>query len=265
MTPQRDNLLDRLIAEAQADDYALAPQPGKTSRGLLPALLVFLVIGVLLVSAVAERQSARPAKAERRDALVARIEQAQQRAEESEVEAGQLRSSVSNLQRLASGGLSDQFSEQLQALEIATGFVGLSGPGAEVSLDDAENPPDGVDPEEARVLDIDVQMVVNGLWEAGASAIAINDIRLTSGTAIRTAGEAILVDYRPLVPPYQIVALGPPDLADRFDSTGAAGQLQQLRKDYGIESQVAATDEASVPASTANLPDTAEVVKGDTG
>jgi uncharacterized protein YlxW (UPF0749 family) len=119
-----------------------------------------------------------------------------------------------------------------------------------------------VSPDEAKVLDIDMQTAVNGLWEAGAQAIAINDIRLTSLTAIRTAGEAILVDFRPLEPPYTVVAIGPKDLAKRFARTQASDDLDQLRRDYGIQSEVSAADLMAVPASTANLPTKAEVVKG---
>ena len=36
--------------------------------------------------------------------------------------------------------------------------------------------------------------LVNGLWQAGAEAISINGQRLTSTSAIRFAGQAILVD-----------------------------------------------------------------------
>lgn len=96
----------------------------------------------------------------------------------------------------------------------------------------------------------------------GAQAIAINGVRLTSVTAIRTAGEAILVDYRPLEPPYRIDAIGPSDLADRFSQSQAGDDLAQLGEDYGIQSEVSAADEVTVPASTANLPTRAEVVKG---
>lgn len=261
-----DNLLERLIADAQTDDYALATKTATPERSRLLAFVLLVGIGVLLVAAVAESQSSRGVKAERRADIISRIEQSEQLAGQSQQEVVELRASVSSLQRLASGGLSEGFSDQLLALEIATGFVGLAGPGAVLTMNDASEPlPRGVDPDEARVLDVDMQLAVNGMWEAGADAIAVNDIRLTSTSAIRTAGEAILVDYRPLVPPYRIVAIGPEDLSDRFGETSAAGQLQQLRKDYGIESEVAAAGDLSVPASTANLPETARVVKGGAG
>ncbi len=262
-----ENLLDRLIAEAQADDYALAiEQSGQPTagggRGVVGALL-FAVIGLLLAAAFWQTQSVQPVAAERRAALVGQIESATTAAQEAELRATTLRSTVSELQLLATRGLGDEFADQLRALEVASGFVGLEGPGAELVMADGSPPlPKGVDLDEATVLDIDMQTAVNGLWEAGAYAIAINDIRLTSMTAIRTAGQAILVDFRPLEPPYRIAAIGPEDLARRFARTQASDDLDQLRKDYGIQSEVVAADAVTVPASTANLPTKAEVMKG---
>ncbi|MFN8212692.1 MAG: DUF881 domain-containing protein [Candidatus Nanopelagicales bacterium] len=264
MTHPPDNILDRLIAEAQADDYALAQRRGPTTRGNpLIAALLFALIGVLLATAFWQRQSVQPVAEQRRAELVERIRVQGERAEASQAQAAELRASVSQLQQLASDGLGEDFGDQLRAVEIATGFVGLQGPGAVLTMDDAVPPlPRGVDPAEAKVLDIDMQGAVNGLWQAGAQAIAINGVRLTSVTAIRTAGEAILVDYRPLEPPYRIDAIGPSDLADRFSQSQAGDDLAQLGEDYGIQSEVSAADEVTVPASTANLPTRAEVVKG---
>ena len=59
-----------------------------------------------------------------------------------------------------------------------------------------------------RVLDIDLQVLANGLWEADAEAISINGHRLSSLTAIRSAGDAITVDYRSLTRPYRVEAIG---------------------------------------------------------
>ncbi len=259
-----ENLLDRLIADAQADDYALAPREGPTRRpNLLVAAALFAVIGLLLATAFWQRQTVLPSAQQRRADLVERVKAESERTEQSQEQAAALRTSVSQLQQLASQGLGEDFGEQLRELEIAAGFVALTGPGAVLVMDDAEPPlPRGVHPDEAKVLDIDMQSAVNGLWEAGSQAIAINEVRLTSTTAIRTAGQAILVDYRPLEPPYRITAVGPVDLADRFEATGASDDLRQLRKDYGIQSAVKGVDRVRVPASTANLPTRAEVVKG---
>jgi uncharacterized protein YlxW (UPF0749 family) len=79
---------------------------------------------------------------------------------------------------------------------------------------------------------------VNGLWAAGAEAIAINGQRLTATTAIRNAGQAILVAYRPLQPPYVISAIGDPDtLPARFEDTVGGAYLRLIGQTYGIRSR----------------------------
>jgi len=104
-----------------------------------------------------------------------------------------------------------------------------------------------------RVLDRDLQSVTNALWSVGATAIAINGIRLTSTTAIRSAGEAILVDYRPLALPYLITAVGPADLDVRLAESPEGSALRSLRQQYGIEWTLDSR-EVQVPASSAELP-----------
>ena len=83
----------------------------------------------------------------------------------------------------------------------------MTGPGLVVRLDDAAGDGDGadVDPrtdvdDSGRVTDRDLQTVVNEVWAAGAEAVAVNGQRLTALSAIRSAGDAILVDFRPLTP-----------------------------------------------------------------
>ena len=72
---------------------------------------------------------------------------------------------------------------------------------------------------------------MNGLWSVGAEAIAVNGQRLTAQSAIRSAAGAILVNYRPLKPPYRVEAIGPPDLADAVrGDPGCPGVGQCLRR-----------------------------------
>jgi uncharacterized protein YlxW (UPF0749 family) len=126
----------------------------------------------------------------------------------------------------------------------------VSGGALVVVLDDAEaGSRDGGGPETGRVYDQDLQAVVNGLWAAGATAIAINGQRLTSTTAIRSAGEAILVDYRPLSPPYEVTALGDRErLEADFSGSVADRQLRALADRFGIRTDVHPKRVARLPA-----------------
>ena len=84
---------------------------------------------------------------------------------------------------------------QINTLDPVVGMLLVSGPGVLIVVDDCPRP--AADARD-RVLDIDLQVLANGLWEAGAEAVAINGHRLSNLTAIRSAGDAITVDYRSL-------------------------------------------------------------------
>ena len=95
-------------------------------------------------------------------------------------------------------------------MAVESGVVPVAGRGLRIELTDAPtDDPDTQDPT-LRVQDVDLQVVVNGLWAAGAEAIAVNGHRLTSMTAIRSAGDAVLVDLVPLSSPYKVDAIGDP-------------------------------------------------------
>ena len=81
-----------------------------------------------------------------------------------------------------------------------------------------------------RVLDIDLQVLANGLWQAGAEAVSINGHRLSDLTAIRSAGDAITVDYRSLTRPYRVEAIGDPrTLQARFVESAGGAVVERAR------------------------------------
>lgn len=144
-----ENLLDRIIAEAQADDYALVDKPAgsRSLRSMSVTVSVFVLIGFLFAAASWQRQTVQPEAQDRRQELIDRIDRATQSAEAEQAAAVELRASVSQLQQLATSGLGEGFAEQLQAVQIASGFVGLTGPGATVTMQDAVPPlPKGFNP-----------------------------------------------------------------------------------------------------------------------
>ncbi|WP_345714225.1 DUF881 domain-containing protein, partial [Kineococcus glutinatus] len=100
-----------------------------------------------------------------------------------------------------------------------------------------------------RVVDRDLQTLVNGLWAAGAEAVSIGGQRLTALSAIRSAGAAILVGYRPLSPPYEVLVVGDPaQLQTRLAASPAGSYLQALSDNYGIGVSVRAREELVLPA-----------------
>lgn len=249
-----EDSLDQGYARA-AERRAAGEQPSRSSRWVLAAGL--LAVGLLLATAAAEARDRSSSVAEARAALTAEIEDRESANAELERTLDRERAAVSRERRqsLQLTGEGARLSESLNALEAATGATAVRGPGMEVRLADAGTDPTGadVDPrtgeaDEGRVTDRDLQTVVNEIWAAGAEAVAVNGQRLTALSAIRSAGEAILVDFRPLNPPYMVAAVGPPSMRTAFVE-GFGGSYLQVLRDYGIEYAVQDSDDLVLPAS----------------
>ncbi len=248
--------IDEGYARAAARRRAGEPPPGR-SRVLVLAVGL-LAVGLLLATAYEQARSRAGSAAEARAELVTEV---QQRAAENRRDQRALdrqRADVQRAQRrsLALTGEGVELAAQLDALEAATGAGAVVGPGMVVRLDDADRESEGadVDPrtgvaDEGRVTDRDLQTVVNEVWAAGAEAVSVNRQRLTMLSAISAAGEAVLVDFRPLTPPYVVRAIGEPEsMRERFVG-GFGGSYLQVLEGYGITYSVTDDESVSLPAS----------------
>ena len=76
--------------------------------------------------------------------------------------------------------------------------------------------------------------------------MAVNGQRLVATSPIRAAGETITVNFRPLVPPYKVVAIG----ADKsgFEHSAVAERFRRWVDDYGLGFSVKAHSRVEVPA-----------------
>ncbi|GAA0289028.1 hypothetical protein GCM10009528_02090 [Kineococcus aurantiacus] len=182
-----------------------------------------------------------------------RIEDGTARADGLAARAGALQAENARLAAALGGAPAASADAQSSGLEVAAAATAVTGPGLRVVLDDA---PAGEGPatSSGRVVDRDVQLVVNGLWAAGAEAVAVNGQRLGPLSSIRAAGEAVLVDYRPLTPPYAVAAIGDPTAMQTAFATSVAGRyLQVLRDNYGLRTQVSPADDLRLPAARLDL------------
>lgn len=253
------SMLQAIMDTALDPDYARVahtrpPEPGRSRRVGVGAVITLAVAGVVLGIAVVDiRTTVVPQARQARDVLSERVRDRVELTDAAEADVAALRASVSEL--TAAEQRSGDAAAQ-RALEVASASTAVRGPGLVVTLNDAAPSPAGAARSDdlGRVLDRDLQLVVNGLWAAGAEAITINDQRLTSTSAIRSAGEAILVDYRPLTPPYTLRAIGDP-AAMRTDFTaGPSGlALRTLAATYGLEFGVAESDDLELPAGSATV------------
>jgi uncharacterized protein YlxW (UPF0749 family) len=80
--------------------------------------------------------------------------------------------------------------------------------------------------------------------------MSINGQRLTSRSSIRFAGDAILVDFRPLSPPYVINVIGDGrELQTGLASSASGAYLKSLGDNYSIPSTVSTPSRVDIPRS----------------
>ncbi len=249
------NTLDAGYAEAAARRVGGGDGAGRHPRSRGIALFTGLVlIGGLLAAAAAEARDRGGAANGARLALVAEVTRRSTAADRAAADLVGLRQQIAKARRdaLALDGEAAA-SAVLDRLDRSTGAIAVTGPGLVVTVDAASRPSDGTTTAspraEDRVLDRDLQALVNGLWAAGAEAITINGQRLTTLSAIRSADVAILVDYRPLLPPYVVRAIGAPrTLEPAFADSSGGRDWRLLADNYGFRFEVASKDDIALPA-----------------
>lgn len=250
------SLLREVMERPLDPGYAAAaarPRPsGRLQRSVRSGLVLVLAVAIGLggVWAARELRTPLPGDLTARGLLVEEIRDRSAVGADITTRNGELRSEIRGLQQQALGGDADQTFAQAQLYGVSAGTTAVTGPGVVLQIADSDRAAAGQPgTEQERVLDFDLQVAVNGLWAAGAEAIAVNGIRLTAGTAIRSAGGTVLVDLQPQVSPYRVEAIGDPDaMRVAFASTSAAGYLANLGSVRGITSELSPADDLTLAA-----------------
>lgn len=211
-------------------------------------LLVGALVSITFSVAFAENRRRAPNVSEARASLIRQINAAIVATDALNTSVKQSRASVDQLQQdsLKLTGEGILTARELNSLAALTGELKARGSGIllTVSATKPANP----------VFDSDLQTLVNLLWANGAEAISVGGQRLSSTSAIRSAGAAILVDYRPIAPPYLIYAIGP-QAALRTTVTEGAGKafVRDLANGYGISVRVQMRSKITLPSAQITL------------
>ena len=257
------NTLDPGYAAAAARRRA-DPRSTWWDRWSRPAAAIgCLLIGFTVAVAWVHTNRGAPAAARVHADLVARVRGAQRADTSLAATAGALAAEANRLRdaALPSDGA---IRTQLDRDELLAGITAVTGPGLIVRL--ADPPPTvptavggrpGTTPlaDTAVLTDRDIRAVVNELWHDGAEAISVNDVRLTPTTAIRFAGQAVLVDFRPITSPYTIRAIGDRNALDTaFVDSAVSSRYQTLAGARGVAFSFDQADHLELPASAAVSP-----------
>lgn len=236
-------ILDDLLNNPLDPGYRLAwhAERSRTRRWWDGPLLwlACVAVGLLLVVAYQQQHRSAPAREAARADLITRIERLQTAGNALDARAKALAAEVAGLRDARLPGNADE----LKNLELESGSLPVTGPGVQIQLGEPPAPtspangrPGTTSQDQVAVLhDRDIRAVVNQLWAAGAEAVAVNGLRLTSTSFIRFAGESVLVDFQPISAPYSIEAIGDRNgLLVAFADSGIARQLKTMAAVDGI-------------------------------
>lgn len=208
-------LLTLITARSMDEDYAHVAQKRAGAgdarpRAVRPHWSSFLAIAALgVMAAVVAVQTDREAPANElsRAALVQQIDTRSDDVRALQADVARLtrfNASVASNSTRTQADLGDA-ETRVRRAELTTGFSAVHGPGVRITVDN--RPGDEVDGE---VLDEDLATLVDGLFEAGAEAVAINDQRINALGGIRNTNRAVHVNGRPVNAPYTVSAIGDP-------------------------------------------------------
>jgi len=234
-------------ARRQAEQLAgNARKPAPVTRVIQFTLAVLL--GITTTVAAMHLQlpdaGAREIRLSLENQIVARTEAIAQKTENINT----ITAEISSLQESALTATDPAIADLLQTDELHNGRTPLTGPGLVITLTDGGGGLTEITSEHL-VRDVDLQQVVQALWAAGAEAIAIGDQRLTMTTAIRNAGDAVLIDLVPVLgPTFTVYAIGNSAAMEAsWATSGIPEYLAMLGAEFGIRSTVTEYSDITVP------------------
>ena len=186
---------------------------GLPSGARLLTLVVFAAAGLLMVTS-AQQSAGTDLRPGRYDDLADLVREEGDRLTGLREQVQELDAEIAAL-RTGSGDSDLRLVQrQGRSLRVAAGLEELSGPGLEVTLDDAPEEvlaSAGEDVNNAIVHQQDIQGVANALWQGGAEAMTIQGVRIISTTGIKCVGNTVILNGVPYSPPYRIAAIGDPE------------------------------------------------------
>ena len=210
-------LLTLITARSMDEDYAHVAQkraaagegaaPTPRSRPHWTSAVAVAALGVMAAVVAAQTDREAGVNELSRAALVERIEvQSDQLADiqHDVAETTRANQDVASNSTTVQGQL-DDIAARVDRAELTSGFAPVHGPGVRITVDDRP----GVDVND-EIRDEDLATLVDGLWAAGAEAVAINDQRVNALGGIRNTGRAVHVNGRPVLAPYVVSAIGDP-------------------------------------------------------
>jgi uncharacterized protein YlxW (UPF0749 family) len=214
--------------------------------------LALLALGFLIAAQLASEVPRTSVTSQERTPLVSTALDLQAQQEGLKQQILEIRAQIRELEEAGRGSttVTLDLSQRLEDARIAAGLVPLTGPGIVLQLEDSSSalPPDA-SAQDYLVSGLDVLIVVEELWLAGAQAVAVNGERVTVTTAILDIGGSVLVNSAYVAAPFQVSAIGPSGMFDRLvESPGFVSFIRNRSETYGIGVSWATPESVDIPA-----------------
>jgi uncharacterized protein YlxW (UPF0749 family) len=238
--------LDADYEHVAARKRAAGEDPSERRLPRRTAAVVLLAFGLLVT--VAAVQTSRNASADEasRSSLIDQINLRRESVAQLQRQLAQEQGDQLALQRDLTRTQTEAQAAQAQLARVGgrTGFASVTGPGIQATVASAP----GSDNDHL-VRDSDLALLTDALWASGAEAISVNGERLTVLSSFRNVGIGILVNSRPVSPPYVFDVIGNPDtLPANLLSSSVGGRWYALKNSLGFSFDVRNAGSLTLPA-----------------
>lgn len=234
----------------------------RTIRSRRPAVTIGALAVFALLVTVAAVQTSRDAgvRNEDRGQLINRIEARRAEVASLQKDLGKLRSA-----NVAADAAYQEMGQQLAQVESravslgsVSGFHTLSGSGVRCVVNDGTG-------QDNEVRDSDLRLLVNGLFAAGATGVAVNGQRVTALSALRNSGTVVRINDTSLSAPYTVEAVGDErTLQARFSNTTTGVEFRDQVSQSGMAFTMQNVHQLTLPAAPARMRILRYAVQGGT-
>ncbi len=238
--------LDADYEHVAARKRAAGEDPSERRVPRRTAAVVLLAFGLLVTVAAVQTSRNSSADEASRSSLIHQIDLRRQSVAQQQKELAKEQSDQLALQRDLTHTQTVTRAAQARLSRVGgrTGFAAVTGPGIQATVASAP----GSDNDHL-VRDSDLALLTDALWTAGAEAISVNGERLTVLSSFRNVGIAVLVNSRPVNPPYVFDVIGDPDtLAADLLSSSVGGRWYALKNSLGFSFDVHNAAKLTLPA-----------------
>ena len=211
-------------------------------RTHITIFIITIIVGFLLVTQWrGQRATSNTLKSQTEQDLGQIVRELTFEADVLQTEVNKLRFNLHDYERKAADkkAILSEAQENLQNLKITSGLIAVEGPGLMIIMSDKK-----------RILSTpDFLDLIQELKVAGAEGMSINKKRLSANTYFRKKKSTIYINRDKISPPYEIKAIGKPDLLYQA-ITLAGGIKDRLDSLEGVTLKTAKRDKVTLSRAT---------------